>query len=330
MENKNIPVYLDDFKNYLIAIRNLSELYVKKSMITIMQFLDFANIHIFHNKYSSAEEVTLNDLRTLQTSDIYSFMFFLAENNYKTNSRITKTEHIRCFFDFLSRIKKTLFKEPIKPIKREKKSNQKLPNYLSLEESKKLISVYLNSENEAGIRNNAILNILLNCGLRVSEVSNLNISDFKLDENKFVIYGKGDKERTGYLNTAAKKALEKYLEVREKIIPKSKKDKDALFINQRGERIKSRGIELMVKKSYDKAGLNSKKYGVHTLRHTCATILYRIGVDIKIIQEILGHVQVDTTEIYTHLFDKDVMAEMLKHPLSKFMMSDAMSFALEH
>lgn len=86
----------------------------------------------------------------------------------------------------------------------------------------------------------------------------------------------------------------------------------------------------MVKKSYDKAGLNSKKYGVHTLRHTCATILYRIGVDIKIIQEILGHVQVDTTEIYTHLFDKDVMAKMLKHPLSKFMMSDAMSFALEH
>lgn len=146
-----------------------------------MQFLDFANIHIFHNKYSSAEEVTLNDLRTLQTSDIYSFMFFLAENNYKTNSRITKTEHIRCFFDFLSRIKKTLFKEPIKPIKREKKSNQKLPNYLSLEESKKLISVYLNSENEAGIRNNAILNILLNCGLRVSEVSNLNISDFKAE-----------------------------------------------------------------------------------------------------------------------------------------------------
>ena len=147
------------------------------------------------------------------------------------------------------------------------------------------------------------------------------ISDFKLDENKFIIYGKGDKERTGYLNAAAKKALEKYLEVREKIIPKSKKDKDALFINQRGERIKSRGIELMVKKSYNKAGLNSKKYGVHTLRHTCATILYRIGVDIKIIQEILGHVQVDTTEIYTHLFDKDVMADM---------MSDAMSFALEH
>lgn len=90
------------------------------------------------------------------------------------------------------------------------------------------------------------------------------------------------------------------------------------IINKRGERIKSRGIELMVKKSYDKAGLNSQKYGVHTLRHTCATILYRIGVDIKIIQEILGHVQVGTTEIYTHLFDKDVMAEMLKHPLSKF------------
>ena len=111
-EESKIPKFVTDLTNYLIAIKNLSKVYVKNMTITIEQFLEFINIHKLKNKYESIQEITLNDIRSLKNSDIYSFIYFLAESQYKINSRVVKTEHLRTFFDYLFTIQHTLFTEP--------------------------------------------------------------------------------------------------------------------------------------------------------------------------------------------------------------------------
>lgn len=328
MEDCKYPKFITDFKNYLIAIRNCSNQYVTNIVTTLQQFLNFINVHKYNNKYDKITKMSLNDIRALSNSDIYSFIYFLAENHYKIGSRILKIEHLRAFFDFLYRIKHNVFTQPFQKIKREKNIYLKLPKYLSLNESQKLLQLYANSTKPNEIRDNAILHIFLNCGLRVSELSNLNISDFNFKADKFIILGKGNKERVGYLNKSTKEALMKYLEIREKITPKFEKDKDALFLSNKKSRIFTSTIRRMIKKAYKKVGIDEDEYSVHTLRHTCATLMYKNGIDINTIREFLGHVQIDTTEIYTHLHDKDVMKAMKEHPLSQFKIANALAFGL--
>ena len=246
------------------------------------------------------------------------------DKSHNINSKVVKIEHLRTFFNYLFTIKNAIFTEPFKKINSERKIEKKLPNYLSLDEGKRLINLYANSTNEIEIRDNAILHFFLNSGLRLSELKNLNIDDLDLIDNKFTIIGKGNKERTGYINDITRKALDEYLKIRDKLNPKNQ----ILFVNRYGSKMSSTGIEKIVKRAYKRAGINYQEgdYCVHTLRHTCATLLYRTGADIKIIQEILGHVQIDTTEIYTHLHDQEVMNAMLEHPLSQFKMANAEAF----
>lgn len=294
--------------------------------VTIEQFLEFINVHKFKNKYNSIEDITLNEIRSLNNSDIYSFIFFLAESHYQNNSRVIKIEHLKTFFDYLFRIKHTIFKEPFKKINSERKLVKKLPKYLSLEESRRLLKIYENSTDEVEIRDNAMLHLFLNCGLRLSEIKNLNIKDISLTDNKFTIIGKGNKERTNYLNLKTKEALMKYLKIRDNFSKNNKNDDKTLFLTCYGYRMSQFTINKIVKRAYRKANLDDKVYTVHTLRHTCATILYRAGVNIKTIQELLGHVQIDTTEIYTHLNDQEVKEVMLNHPLAQFKIADALAY----
>lgn len=326
MENSRIPDFLEDLSNYLCGIRNLSMNYIEDLKFTIVQFLEFVNIHTFKEKYENIDEITLNDIRSLTNKDIYGFIYFLSIRQYKTNTRVKKIEHLRTFFNFLYTISHKLFKEPIKTIKTERKLEQKLPNYLSLSEARKVQSVFEHSYKVSDIRNNAIIRLILNCGLRLSEAAGLNIKDLNLSESKFVVIGKGNKERTCYLNKPTKEALEEYLKFRNKIIVDNKKDKDTLFMSNQNKRLSKRQIRTIVKEAYKKADLDETKYATHTLRHTCATLLYRNGTDIRTIKEILGHVQIDTTEIYTHLYNKQVMDAMLGHPMSDFMMADAVGY----
>lgn len=146
--------------------------------------------------------------------------------------------------------------------------------------------------------------------------------DLRLDNGNFSIIGKGNKERTGYINDITKKALEEYIRIRNNFNPKNK----TLFVSKYGSKMSSTGIEKIIKKAYKLAKIDDENYCVHTLRHTCATLLYRNGTDIRTIQELLGHVQIDTTEIYTHLHDQEVMDAMLDHPLSQFKMANAEAF----
>ncbi len=320
------PNFVEDFANYLVAIKNLSQTYIKNMTVTIEQFLEFINVHKFKNKYNSIEDITLNEIRSLNNSDIYSFIFFLAESHYQNNSRVIKIEHLKTFFDYLFRIKHTIFKEPFKKINSERKLVKKLPKYLSLEESRRLLKIYENSTDEVEIRDNAMLHLFLNCGLRLSEIKNLNIKDISLTDNKFTIIGKGNKERTNYLNLKTKEALMKYLKIRDNFSKNNKNDDKTLFLTCYGYRMSQFTINKIVKRAYRKANLDDKVYTVHTLRHTCATILYRAGVNIKTIQELLGHVQIDTTEIYTHLNDQEVKEVMLNHPLAQFKIADALAY----
>lgn len=318
------PKFVEEFANYLVAIRNLSQVYITNIKVTIEQFLEFINIHKFKNRYDSINEMSLNDIRSLNNSDIYSFIFFLAESHYKNNSRVVKIEHLRTFFDYLFRIEHSIFREPFKKINSERKIDKKLPNYLSLEESKRLIDLYKDSTNPIEIRDSAMLHIFLNCGLRLSEIRNLNLEDIDLYDDKFTIIGKGNKERTNYLNDITKEALLKYLEIRDTSHDKARGN--PLFLTAYGLRMSDKTIKMIVKRAYKKSGLDEKVYSVHTLRHTCATILYKAGCDIHTIQKLLGHVQIDTTEIYTHLHDQEVMDVMLNHPLAQYKMENALAY----
>lgn len=154
-----------------------------------------------------------------------------------------------------------------------------------------------------------MLHIFLNCGLRLSEIKNLNIEDINLNDDKFTIIGKGNKERTNYLNDITKEALLKYLNIRDNSHDKGRNN--PLFLTDYGFRMSVTTIKKIVKRAYRKANLDENIYSVHTLRHTCATLLYKAGCNIRTIQELLGHVQIDTTEIYMHLHDQEVMDVML-------------------
>lgn len=326
MNNTTYPEFIEEFKNYVAGIKNLSASYIDSMLSTLKGFLEFVNDHIFDCKYENINEMSLNDIRFLNNSDIYGFIFYLAENHNSIGTRIKKIEHLRTFFDFLYRIKTTLFKEPFKTIKREKNIYTKLPKYISLAESKKVLKVYENKEDFRSLRNNAMIHLFLGCGLRLAELNELKISNFDLKENKFVVLGKGNKERTCYLNANAKEILQKYINYR-KNNPIADKDIDAfLFISQWNRKISDREIRKIVKKTYEKAEIDETQYSVHTLRHSFATILYKSGVDIRLLQVLLGHSRIETTQIYAHLHNESLMNAMQGHPMSKFKINDALAY----
>lgn len=326
MNTTTYPEFIEEFKNYVIGIKNLSTSYIDSILYTLKGFLEFINDHIFDCKYENINEMTLNDIRFLNNSDIYGFIFYLAENHNSIATRIKKIEHLRTFFDFLYRIKTTLFKEPFKTIKREKNIYKKLPKYLSLNEAKKVLKVYEDKENFMGLRNNAILHLFLCSGLRLSELADLKITDFNLKEKKFIVIGKGRKERTCYFNEKTKKILEKYIDHRKSNPVEDKKINSYLFLSQHKLKLSKRQIERIVKQAYIEAGLDENNYNVHSLRHSFATILYKSGVDIRLLQILLGHSRIETTQIYTHMYSEILMNAMQGHPMSHFKMEDALAF----
>ena len=199
------------------------------------------------------------------------------------------------------------------------KLNKRLPKYLNLEDSKKLLEAADNEDNRNHERDYAILTIFLNCGLRLSELVGINIQDIDFSENKMTVIGKGNKERTIYLNRACIKAIGEYMAVRKKIGVKPDKlhsDK-ALFLSERKERISRRTVQHIVYTKLSAAGLDTSKFSAHKLRHTAATLMYQYGqVDIRALQVLLGHESISTTEIYTHVDNEQVRNAVEANPLS--------------
>jgi site-specific recombinase XerD len=310
---QDAPKVLRDFLNYIDTIKGKSKNTSKEYYYDLRTFLRFLKIN--NNLVSDSapfDEITISDitvemLSEVTLSDLYAYMAYVnrARGN-SASSRSRKVSSLKSFYRYLT-VNAGYFKNnPAKDLE-SPKIGKTLPRYLDLDGSIALLNAA--AENK---RDYCMLTLLLNCGLRVSELTGINISDIKKDT--LTIVGKGNKERTIYLNNACINAIKSYMEIR----PKDKvKDRDALFLNKNNERISPRGVQLIVKKYLGLAGLDTKKYSTHKLRHTAATLMYQHGnVDVRALQEILGHENLSTTEIYTHVDNKQLKDAVSSNPLA--------------
>ena len=311
IENKIYASVYNDLEDYAKTLNKLNNNSIKLLLSVHQELRNTTHNDFINITYSEFFKQLKQDLKSYKQIENKWYIYLIDFINNIEGFEVEKGMELE-ITNWI--IQHTLFKEPFKKINSDRKIIKKLPNYLSLDEAKKMINVYANSKYDLDIRDNAVIHLFLNSGLRLSELKNVSIDDLKLDNGTFSIIGKGNKERTGYINEITKKALEEYLRIRNNFSPKGK----TLFVSRYGTKMSSTAIEKIIKKAYKKAEINDEDYCVHTLRHTCATLLYRKGINIRTIQELLGHVQIDTTEIYTHLHDQEVMDAMLDHPLSQF------------
>lgn len=310
---------VDDYLNYLKAARGRSESTVKEYYYDIRQFLRYMRIRKEHLKVESLDEVSIEDvdielLETIKKSDIYAYISYLDSTRGNSGrTKFRKISSVRSFFDYLTYKIELLDKNPTENIDMPK-IERSLPVYLTLEEAVHLLNIVENSKQKEiyRLRDYAITTLFLNCGLRLSELANLNIADLNKD-NTLRIMGKGSKERLVYLNGSVQEALRGYLRKRNEL----EVDQDALFLSMRKNRMSNRSIQHMLEKHLKDAGFDTRKYTVHKLRHTAATLMYQYGnEDLKSLQEILGHESVSTTQIYTHVNLEDIRYTMSQNPLS--------------
>lgn len=324
---KDNPDFLNDYLQYYCFIQFASEKTVDEAYFDLRTFLRYIKSSIQKQNIENLEELkeikiddlTLNDMNNIRTQDIENYIFFLRytlNNLPKTRNR--KLSSIKKFFDYLVLNNYVSFNyaRNIKSAKIEKR----IPKHLTLEESKKMLAKTIQSNKPYSIRNYAITCLFLNCGVRLSELINIDLTDIKLDEMTLRVTGKGNKQRIIYLNDATKEAIEKYLTIRPKLNI-NYNDKNALFISERKRRISKRAVQNIIEQELklvfdeDKDG-----YHTHTLRHTSATLLYDINqTDIMIIKQILGHTSLKATEIYTHVSNQKLKEYMQNFTISSIL-----------
>lgn len=314
------PEFLNAFLDYTATILNKSPNTVKEYNYDLNRFLKYIMFHLGFTSERNIDAIdihslTLNDLNRVTLDDIHSYLFYLANTfQSKPATRARKAASIRVFFKYLS--KKGLISQNPAMNLETPKLGKRIPKYLSLDDSKKLLEVANSDDDRNKERDFAILTLFLNCGMRLSELVGINIKDIDFSENKLNVIGKGDKERAIYLNKACINAINSYLAVRPRTGIK-KGSEDAMFLSERLERISNRTVQHIVKQELLKAGLDTKKYSVHKLRHTAATLMYKYGnVDIRALQELLGHESISTTEIYTHVDNEQIRNAVEDNPLA--------------
>ena len=318
------PEYVNSFLDYSAVVLNKSPNSVKEYNYDLNMFLKYMKIDFKLTKENDFSKINIKDfdiqtLKKITTNDINSFLSYLALNQgSKPATRARKISTIRIFFAYLFD-QKLIDHNPAIGIKTPKQE-KRMPKYLSLDDSKKLLSVTADENDENKERDYAIITLFLNCGLRLSELVGINISNIDFSENRLTVIGKGNKERTIYLNKTCIKAIQDYLSVRPKegIKVDSKGSNKALFLSKRKERISNRMVQYIVERELMKAGLDTSKYSTHKLRHTAATLMYQYGhVDIRALQELLGHESIATTEIYTHVSNEQVRDAVERNPLNE-------------
>jgi site-specific recombinase XerD len=259
----------------------------------------------------SIDDVDLQLIKSVSLADIYAYLSFLSRDRLKNSknpgagyglmasSRARKVATIRSFYKYLVTKAKLLDESPIQELD-SPRMRQSLPRYLTLDESIQLLE---SIEGENAERDFCIVTLFLNCGIRISELVGLNLTDVRGDRLR--VLGKGNKERVVYLNTACQNAIEDWLAVRSQ---SGAADPYALFITRKHTRITKAGVHYMLKQRFTAAGLDSSKYSAHKLRHTAATLMLQNGVDVRTLQEVLGHEHLNTTQIYTHV-DSDALRD---------------------
>lgn len=321
LSDYNMPLIMRDFLNYLQTIKGKSFNTVQVYFYDLRIFFRFLKIHKnLIDKNTSFDDIIISDIdinliKTVTLSDLYSYMSFISnDRDNSANARARKVASLKSFFKYLSNKANLIDTNPANELE-SPKIFKRLPRYLNIEESKKLLSSVSGDLSE---RDFAMITLFLNCGMRLSELVGINISNIK--NNTLTVIGKGNKERSIPLNSSCIKAIEDYMKVRP---VDGVKDRNALFLSKRKQRISKEAVQNVVKKYIKEAGLDPQRYSTHKLRHTAATLMYKYGnVDIRALQELLGHESIATTEIYTHLDKEQLRDAVNSNPLSSFERSD--------
>ncbi len=315
-EFKTLPPSVVEFLNYMSVIKNKSELTVLEYASDLRLF--FRYLLIYRKKVDENTEfdsidissIGLDMIETVSIQDAYAFLSYCR--NVRKNdaaSRARKASALRAYFKYMSINTKQIEENPMQELE-SPKAKKALPKYLTLEESVNLLNSIDGKFKE---RDYCIIALFLNCGLRLSELVGLNYGDIRSD-NSMRVTGKGNKERIIYLNDMCVNAINEYMKVRP---VEGVKDKNALFLSSRLSRISPKTVQHIVKTFLEKAGLGDQGFSTHKLRHTAATLMYQQGnVDVLLIKEILGHENLATTEIYTHIIDSQLKDAVASNPLN--------------
>ncbi|MDH2473964.1 tyrosine recombinase XerC [Clostridium perfringens] len=321
LEKSNHPKRVIEFLNYLENVKGKSVNTIKGYSVDLGLFFKFLKVYkgLENNiELEKIEEVEISDLgdnfiKDITLSDIYAFLAFLEKvRNNSAYARARKVATLKSFFKFLNSKIKLIDENPTVELE-SPKINKRHPVYLTLDQSITVLNS-MDKENKNYYRDYCILTLFLNCGMRLSELCNIEIEKIKGDT--LTIIGKGNKERTVYLNEASIAAIENYLKNRNdsKATEEAKK---YLFLSSKYRPINKRSVEILVKKHIENAGFKDQKYTPHKLRHTAATLMYKYGnVDIRSLQNILGHENISTTQIYTHVDDETLREAVKTNPLA--------------
>ena len=321
------PPVLRDFLSYHETIKGHSRATVDKYFLDLRNFFRYLKIERGLVPRStelddiSIQDVDLKLIASVTLNDVYDYMAFLSRDKVKNershepeyglmaSSRARKIATIRSFYKYLTVKTKQLDVNPVEGLDTPK-TTKSLPRYLTLDESRRLLDAVDGVNRE---RDYCIICFFLNCGLRISEIVGLNIGDVRGDSLR--VLGKGNKERIVYLNDACQAAIEAYKPVRSQMVGSSV---SALFVSNRRQRMGREAVHAMVKKTLLKAGLDPDKYSSHKLRHTAATLMLQNGVDVRTLQEVLGHEHLNTTQIYTHVDNSELRVAAQANPLAEY------------
>ena len=312
---KQSPEFLNNYLKYKRYITFSANTTIDEAYFDIRSFFRYIKLSFYMkdkvNEITKEEfenieilDITLDDLNNVTRDTISNYLVFL---NYTLNNcpktRNRKLASIKRLFEYLE-IHNLIITNPTKFVKTAK-IEKRLPKYLTLTESKKLLANTINSDDKYKIRNYAIICLFLNCSLRLSELVRINLTDIKLDEKTLKVCGKGNRERIIYLNEACIEVIEEYLKVRPKL-DKSFVDYNALFISSQKKRISRKTVQDIVKTKLENAFEEKEKdLHTHSLRHSSASMMYNENdTNILIIRRILGHKSLSATEIYTHVSPK--------------------------
>ena len=326
MRYSDCPLVLRDFLTYHENIKGQSPKTIQEYYLDLRMFLRFMVLIKQEMPYTtdletiSIKSVDLKFLERITTSDVFDFLSYLANDRIKTeqgsyseagigaSARARKLSAIKSFYKYLTVRTKQLTENPVQDLEYPK-IRKSLPKYLTLEESSRLLQAVQGSNAR---RDFAILMVFLNCGIRRAELVGLNLTD--IYDDRIRVVGKGNKERIVYMGSACKRAIDDYLLERKQIILS---DNRALFGSRDKNRISESAVHRLVKKHMLAAGLDASQFSAHKLRHTAATLMLSNGVDVKTVQEVLGHENLNTTQIYTHIENTELRIASEANPISK-------------
>ena len=291
------------FKMYLQLERSMAANTIEAYLNDLEKLQQFANVN-FPGK----------ELQTLELKDLKKFILWLAELGVSASSQSRIISGIRSFYSYLV-IEQNCQNDPSTLLELPK-IGRKLPEILHIHEIESMFSLIDMSKPE-GERNKAILEVLYGCGLRVSELISLKLTNLHFNDGFIDVTGKGNKQRLVPIGEPAQKQIKQYLEKIRVHIPIKKGNENFIFLNRRGTRLSRVMVFMIIKDLTEKAGIK-KNISPHTFRHSFATHLIEGGADLRVVQEMLGHESITTTEIYTHL-DRHYLRENLLsfHPRNK-------------